>query len=182
MALYENGKRISGIRDFPAYTWAEYHALPAAQRPKVWKCTDRNYTDVLTADDISFDPTVKNILPNTATDCQKAIDALCSPNYVILARTDSSVSLSNQNLGKYKFLILATEYANGILTTDVIPTGFFVGYPPLSAHATPQVGSNKNIYAKINSVSGTLSSCSFTVAITNPSGDLNFKALLFGVY
>ncbi len=76
MALYENGKRISGIRDFPAYTWAEYHALPVAKRPKVWKCTDRDYTDVLTADDISFDPTVKNILPNTATDCQKAIDAV----------------------------------------------------------------------------------------------------------
>ena len=46
MALYENGKRISGIRDFPAYTWAEYHALPAAQRPKVWKCTDRDYTEI----------------------------------------------------------------------------------------------------------------------------------------
>ena len=46
MALYENGKRISGIRDFPAYTWAEYHALPVAQRPKVWKCTDRNYTEI----------------------------------------------------------------------------------------------------------------------------------------
>ncbi len=43
MALYENGKRISGIRDFPAYTWDEYHALPAAQRPKVWKCKDRDY-------------------------------------------------------------------------------------------------------------------------------------------
>lgn len=46
MALYENGKRISGIRDFPAYTWAEYHALPAAKRPKVWKCTDRDYTEI----------------------------------------------------------------------------------------------------------------------------------------
>lgn len=46
MALYENGKRISGIRDFPAYTWAEYHALPVAQRPKVWKCTDRDYTEI----------------------------------------------------------------------------------------------------------------------------------------
>ena len=46
MALYENGKRISGIRDFPAYTWAEYQALPVAQRPKVWKCTDRDYTEI----------------------------------------------------------------------------------------------------------------------------------------
>lgn len=46
MALYENGKRISGIRDFPAYTWAEYHALPADKRPKVWKCTDRDYTEI----------------------------------------------------------------------------------------------------------------------------------------
>ena len=46
MALYENGKRISGIRDFPAYTWAEYHALPVAKRPKVWKCTDRDYTEI----------------------------------------------------------------------------------------------------------------------------------------
>ena len=46
MALYNNGKRISGIRDFPAYTWAEYHALPVAQRPKVWKCTDRDYTEI----------------------------------------------------------------------------------------------------------------------------------------
>lgn len=46
MALYENGKRISGIRDFPAYTWDEYHALPVAQRPKVWKCTDRDYTEI----------------------------------------------------------------------------------------------------------------------------------------
>lgn len=46
MASYLNGKRISGIRDFPAYTWAEYHALPAAQRPKVWKCTDRDYTEI----------------------------------------------------------------------------------------------------------------------------------------
>lgn len=134
------------------------------------------------ADDVSFDATVKNILPNTATDCQKAIDALSSPNYVILARTDSSVSLSNQNIGKYKFLILATEYGSGILATSVIPTGFFVDYPPLSAHATPQVGNTKNIYAKIDNVSGTLSSCSFTVTVTNPSGDSNFKALLFGVY
>lgn len=46
MALYGNGKRISGIRDFPAYTWDEYHALPVAQRPKVWKCTDRDYTEI----------------------------------------------------------------------------------------------------------------------------------------
>lgn len=46
MALYENGKRISGIRDFPAYTWAAYHALPVAKRPKVWKCTDRDYSAV----------------------------------------------------------------------------------------------------------------------------------------
>ena len=46
MALYENGKRISGIRDFPAYTWAAYHALPVAKRPKVWKCTDRDYTGI----------------------------------------------------------------------------------------------------------------------------------------
>lgn len=46
MALYENGKRISGIRDFPAYTWAEYQALPVAKRPKVWKCTDRDYTEI----------------------------------------------------------------------------------------------------------------------------------------
>ncbi len=46
MAFYGNGKRISGIRDFPAYTWAEYQALPVAQRPKVWKCTDRDYTEI----------------------------------------------------------------------------------------------------------------------------------------
>lgn len=46
MASYLNGKRISGIRDFPAYTWDEYHALPVAQRPKVWKCTDRDYTGI----------------------------------------------------------------------------------------------------------------------------------------
>lgn len=46
MASYLNGKRISGIRDFPAYTWAEYQALPVAQRPKVWKCTDRDYTEI----------------------------------------------------------------------------------------------------------------------------------------
>lgn len=46
MASYLNGKRISGIRDFPAYTWDEYHALPVAQRPKVWKCTDRDYTEI----------------------------------------------------------------------------------------------------------------------------------------
>lgn len=54
MALYENGKRISGIRDFPAYTWDEYHALPVAKRPRIWNCTDRDYTDVLTADDIQY--------------------------------------------------------------------------------------------------------------------------------
>lgn len=48
MALYENGKRISGIRDFPAYTWDEYHALPVAKRPKVWKCTDRDYVAIKT--------------------------------------------------------------------------------------------------------------------------------------
>ena len=52
MALYNNGKRISGIRDFPAYTWAEYQALPVAQRPKVWKCTDRDYTEIQATTDL----------------------------------------------------------------------------------------------------------------------------------
>ena len=32
----------------------------------------------VTAGGVSFDPTIKNILPNTATDCQKAIDEVCT--------------------------------------------------------------------------------------------------------
>lgn len=57
MAFYENGKRISGIRDFPAYTWAAYHALPVAKRPKAWKCTDRNYTEIPFEAKHTFTPT-----------------------------------------------------------------------------------------------------------------------------
>lgn len=46
MALYENGKRISGVRDFPGMSWDDWNDLPAAQRPLNWKCTDRDYTEI----------------------------------------------------------------------------------------------------------------------------------------
>ena len=68
MALYGNGKRISGIRDFPAYTWAEYHALPVAKRPRVWNCTDMDYTEIpresvsVTADGVKTTTTLLNEL------------------------------------------------------------------------------------------------------------------------
>jgi len=46
MALYRNKVLVSGIRDYPAMTWAKYQALPVAQRPKKWICTDRDYTEI----------------------------------------------------------------------------------------------------------------------------------------
>lgn len=41
---------------------------------------------------VTFDPTVKNILPNTATDCQKAIDAVS--DYLKLEDVSASVSFT----------------------------------------------------------------------------------------
>ena len=46
MALYYNEILVSGNHNIPAYTWDAYHALPVAKRPKVWKCTDRDYTEI----------------------------------------------------------------------------------------------------------------------------------------
>ena len=91
MALYENGKRISGIRDFPAYTWAEYHARPAAQRPKVWKCTDRDYTDVLTANDIQYNGgTVEDELNNLNSGLS---------THTVLTNSASNVTLTTTTFG-----------------------------------------------------------------------------------
>lgn len=91
MASYLNGKRISGIRDFPAYTWAEYHALPVAKRPKVWKCTDRDYTDVLTADDIQYNGgTVKDELDNLNSGLS---------THTVLTNSASNVTLNTTTLG-----------------------------------------------------------------------------------
>lgn len=112
MALYENGKRISGIRDFPAYTWAEYHALPAAQRPKVWKCTDRDYTDVLTAGGVSYDNTLSGL---SATEVQGAIDSL-APKNLIKKRTFSGTTNSNGEIGTAMpstAIVVETQINNG---------------------------------------------------------------------
>jgi len=64
MALYRNKVLVSGIRDYPAMTWADYQALPVAQRPKKWICTDRDYTAI--PGDTLADLTGLNVADNTA--------------------------------------------------------------------------------------------------------------------
>ena len=76
MALYRNKVLVSGIRDYPAMTWAEYQALPVAKRPKKWICTDRDYTEI--PGDILADLTGLNVADNT--------------NYVIPALTHIALS------------------------------------------------------------------------------------------
>lgn len=98
MALYENGKRISGIRDFPAYTWAEYQALPAAQRPKVWKCTDRDYTEIPFAEVGSATGTTEIALP----DGWQEIVADVEPN--------------NQRSDSFSFTVTKAQLRNGSKT------------------------------------------------------------------
>ena len=46
MALYQNGILISGRHDLPAMDYDVWDALPAAQKPQEWVCTDRNYTQI----------------------------------------------------------------------------------------------------------------------------------------
>ena len=77
MALYENGKRISGIRDFPAYTWDEYHALPVAKRPKVWKCTDRDYTQIPPEEILTSPQTITANATNVTMPLSENLDANC---------------------------------------------------------------------------------------------------------
>lgn len=69
----------------------------------------------VTAGGVSFDPTIKNILPNTATDCQKAIDSLAQKN-LIKKRTFSGTTNSNGEIGTAMpstAIVVETQIDNG---------------------------------------------------------------------
>ena len=70
MALYQNGILISGANKLPQMTYAEWQALPAAERPSEWICTDRSYSD-LPASDVTYDNTESGL---SADNVQDAID------------------------------------------------------------------------------------------------------------
>lgn len=53
MSLYQNGILISGANQLPQMTLAEWQALPSAERPTYWICTDREYSD-LPASDVTY--------------------------------------------------------------------------------------------------------------------------------
>lgn len=46
MALYQDGILISGANQLPQMTLAEWQALPSAERPTYWICTDKDYEDM----------------------------------------------------------------------------------------------------------------------------------------
>jgi len=74
MALYRNKVLVSGIRDYPAMTWAEYQALPVAQRPKKWICTDRDYTEIPPEEILSSATTITANGTNTSIPLTESLD------------------------------------------------------------------------------------------------------------
>ena len=70
MSLYQNGILISGANQLHQMTLAEWQALPSAERPTYWICTDKEYSD-LPASDVTYDNTDSGL---SATTVQDAID------------------------------------------------------------------------------------------------------------
>lgn len=118
MALYQNGILISGANKLPQMTYAAWQALPVAERPSEWICTDRSYSD-LPASDVAYDNTDSGL---SADNIQDAIDEVAQSSggggHTIV--NPSGQSMSQENKLQFTDAGVADDSTNGKTKVSIV--------------------------------------------------------------